>query len=88
MTKEIEQMVAELTTSNTNKFGSLLIDRPLIPPATAAFPKLLLKVETVQAHSEYTGPDVKHLITMPGDIITVYAYTDEVTAIGFNTRTN
>ncbi|CZR68412.1 uncharacterized protein PAC_18311 [Phialocephala subalpina] len=58
------------------------------PAATTVLPKLLLKAETMQAHSEYTGLDWKHLLIMPGDIIIVYAYINKVTAVGFNTRTN
>jgi hypothetical protein len=80
MTEEIERMMTELTALPTT--------RPPAPAATTALPKLLLKAETVQAHSEYAGPDWKHLLIMPGDIIIAYAYINEVTAIGFNTRTN
>lgn len=42
----------------------------------------------MQADSEYIGPDWKHVLIKPGDIIIVYAYINKVTAVGFNTRTN
>ena len=71
-----------------NKGNSLPTTRPPVPAATTVLPKLLLKAETMQAHSEYAGPDWKHLLIMPGDIIIAYAYINEVTAVGFNTRTN
>jgi hypothetical protein len=87
MTEEIERMMTELT-ALCNKGNSLPTTRPPAPVATIVLPKLLLKAETMQAHSEYTGPDWKHLLIMPGDIIIAYAYINEVTAVGFNTRTN
>jgi len=87
MTEEIERMMTELT-ALCNKGNSLPITRPPAPVATTIFPKLLLKAETMQAHSEYAGPDWKHLLIMPGDIIIAYAYINEVTAVEFNTRTN
>jgi hypothetical protein len=88
MTDEIEQMMAELAASDTKKANSCLTTRMPAPVATTVVPKLLLKAETMQAHSEYAGPDWKHLLIMPLDIIIVYAYINKVTAIGFNTRTN
>lgn len=87
MTEEIERMMTELT-ALCIKGNSLPTTRPAAPTATTVLPKLLLKAETMRAHSEYTGPDWKHLLIMPGDIIIAYAYINEVTAIGFNTRTN
>jgi hypothetical protein len=87
MTKEIEQMMTGLT-ALCNKDNSLPTTYPPTPVATKVPPKLLLQAETVQAHSEYIGSDWKHLLVMPGDIIIVYAYINEVTAVGFNTRTN
>lgn len=87
MTEEIERMMTELT-ALCNKGNSLPTTRPPAPAATTVLPKLLLKAETMQAHSEYTGPDWKHLLIMPGDIVIAYAYINEVTAVGFNTRTN
>jgi hypothetical protein len=87
MTEEIERMMIELT-ALCNKGNSLPTTRPPAPAATTVLPKLLLKAATMEAHSEYTGPDWKHLLIMPGDIIIAYAYINEVTAVGFNTRTN
>jgi hypothetical protein len=87
MTEEIERMMTELI-ALCNKGNSLPTTRPPAPAATTVLPKLLLKAETMQAHSEYTGPDWKHLLIMPGDIVIAYAYINEVTAVGFNTRTN
>ncbi|KAL5312956.1 hypothetical protein ACEPPN_019382 [Leptodophora sp. 'Broadleaf-Isolate-01'] len=87
MTEEIERMMTELT-ALCNKGNSLPTARPPAPAATTILPKLQLKAETMQAHSEYVGPDWKHLLIMPGDIIIAYAYINEVTAVGFNTRTN
>jgi hypothetical protein len=49
MTEEIERMMIELTALPTT--------RPPAPAATTALLKLLLKAETVQAHSRYAGPD-------------------------------
>lgn len=87
MTEEIEQMITELT-ALCNKGDSLPTTRPSAPAATTVLPKLLLKAETMQAHSEYTSPDWKHLLIMLRDIIIAYAYINEVTAVRFNTRTN
>jgi hypothetical protein len=87
MTEEIERMMTELT-SLCNKRESLSTTRPPAPAATTVLPKLLVKAETMQAHSEYAGPNWKHLLIMPGDTIITYAYISEVTAVGFNTRTN
>lgn len=87
MTEEIERMMTELT-ALCNKGNSLPTTRPPAPAATTVLPKLLLKAETMQAHSEYAGPDWKHLLIMPGDIVIAYAYINEVTAVGFNTRTD
>ena len=87
MTEEIERMMTELTTL-CNKGNSLPTTRPPAPAATTVLPKLLLKAETMQAHSEYAGPDWKHLLILPGDTIIVYAHINEVAAVGFNTRTN
>ncbi|KAH9209896.1 hypothetical protein DL95DRAFT_371627 [Leptodontidium sp. 2 PMI_412] len=87
MTEEIERMMTELT-ALYNKGDSLPTTRQPAPAATTVLPKLLLKAETMQAHSEYVGPDWKHLLIKPGDTIIVYAYINEVTAVGFNTRTN
>jgi hypothetical protein len=87
MTEEIERMMTELT-ALCNKGNSLPTTRPSAPATTTVLPKLLLKAKTMQAHSEYTGPDWKYLLIMPGDIIIAYAYINEVTAVGFNTRTN
>jgi hypothetical protein len=78
MTEEIELMMAELT-ALCNKGNSLPTTRPPAPAPTTVLPKLLLKAEAMQAHSEYAGPDLRHL---------AYAYINEVTAVGFNTRTN
>ena len=71
-----------------SKGNALPTTRPLASAATTVFPKLLLNAETMQAHSAYVGPDWKHLLIMPGDTIIAYAYINEVTAVGFNTRTN
>ncbi|KAH9205439.1 hypothetical protein DL95DRAFT_397646 [Leptodontidium sp. 2 PMI_412] len=87
MTEEIERMMAELT-ALCNKGDSLSTTCRPAPAATTVLPKLLLKAETMQAHSEYVGPDWKHLLVKPGDTIIAYAYINEVTAVGFNTRTN
>jgi hypothetical protein len=87
MIEEVERMMTELT-ALCNKGNSLSATRPPAPVATTILPKLLLKAETMQAHSEYNGPDWKHLLIMPGDIIIAYAYINGVTAVGFNTRTN
>ena len=87
MTKEIEPMMTELT-ALCNKDDSLPTTRRPAHAATTVLPKLLLKAETMQAHSEYAGPDWRHLLIKPGDTIIAYAYINEVTAVGFNTRTN
>jgi hypothetical protein len=71
-----------------SKGNALPITRPLASAATIVLPKLLLNAETMQAHSAYIGPDWKYLLIMPGDTIIAYAYINEVTAVGFNTRTN
>jgi hypothetical protein len=94
MTEDIKQMMTELTAPFNND-NSLPTPRPPKPSMTAVpkpstttvAPNLLLKTEVVQAHSEYTGPDWKHLLIMPGDVINVYAYLNEATVVGFNTRT-
>jgi len=86
MTEEIERLMTDLT-ALCNNGDSLPTTRPPAP-AASTFPKHLLKAETMQAHTEYAGPDWKHLLIMPGDTIIVYAYINEVTAVGFNTRTN
>jgi hypothetical protein len=87
MTEEIERMMTELT-ALCNKGNSLPTTRPPALAATTVLLKLLLKAVTVQAYSEYAGPDWKYLLIMPGDIIIAYAYINEVTAVGFNTQTN
>ncbi|KAH0559663.1 hypothetical protein GP486_003820 [Trichoglossum hirsutum] len=87
MTEEIERMMMELI-ALCNKDDTLLTTRPPAAAAVRVFPKFLLKAVTMQAQSEYAGPDWKHLLIMPGDIIVVYAYINELAAIGFNTRTN
>ncbi|TVY89860.1 hypothetical protein LAWI1_G005417 [Lachnellula willkommii] len=88
ITEEIERMMTEFTAPYT-KDNSLMATRPPAPVvAPAVTPKLLLNAETMQAHSGYIGPDWKHVLIKPGDIIIVYAYINEVTALGFNTRTN
>ncbi|TGO07891.1 hypothetical protein BTUL_0239g00010 [Botrytis tulipae] len=76
MTEEIERMMTELT-ALCNKDNSLSTTRTPAPAATTVFPKLLLKPETMQADSEYTGPNLTHLLMMPGDTIIVYAYINE-----------
>ena len=68
MTEEIERMITELT-ALCNKGNSLPTTRPPAPSATTVLPKLLLKAETMQAHSEYNGPDWKHLLIMPAAVI-------------------
>ncbi|TVY14594.1 hypothetical protein LARI1_G006418 [Lachnellula arida] len=91
MTKEIERMMTQITAPYTkDNPNPLLITRPPppAPVAPAVTPKLLLKAETMQAHSEYIGPDWKHVLIKPGDILIVYAYINKVTAVGFNTRTH
>ena len=87
MTEDIKQMMTELT-ALFNKDDSLPKPRPPNPSTTAVAPKLLLKPEVVQAHSEYLGPGWKHLLVMPGDVIDVYAYLNKTTVIGYNTRTH
>ncbi|KAG9245655.1 hypothetical protein BJ878DRAFT_533755 [Calycina marina] len=87
MTDEVSRMMTELSGPYT-RADSLLTTRLPARAAPAILPKALLKAETMQAHSEYAGPDWKHLLIMPGDIVIVYAYIDEMTAVGFNTRTN
>jgi len=43
----------------------------------------------MQAHSEYAGPDWKYLlIIMPEDIIIIYEYINELTAVRFNIQPN
>jgi hypothetical protein len=56
MIEEIERMMTELT-ALCNKGNSLPTTRPPAAAATTVLPKLLLKAETMQAHSEYTSPD-------------------------------
>jgi len=80
-------MMTELT-ALCSKGNALPTTRPPASAATTVLPKLLLNAETMQAHSAYVGPDWKHLLIMPGDTIIAYAYINEVTAVGFNTRTN
>ncbi|KAB8297612.1 hypothetical protein EYC80_001420 [Monilinia laxa] len=87
MTEEIERMMTELT-ALCNKDDSLSTTRTPAPAATTVFPKLLSKPEMMQAHSGYAGPNLTHLLMMPGDTIIAYAYINEVIAVGFNTRTN
>jgi hypothetical protein len=86
VTEEIERMMTELT-ALCNKGNSLPTTRPPAPAATTVLPKLLVKAETMQAHSEYAGPDWIYLLILPGDTIITYAHINEVTAVGFNTRT-
>jgi hypothetical protein len=86
MTEEIKQMMTELT-AHFNSDNSLPTPRPPNPSTATVAPKLLLITEVVQAHSEYTGPNLKHLLIMPGDIINIYAYLNKATVVGFNTRT-
>ncbi|KAH9204490.1 hypothetical protein DL95DRAFT_471440 [Leptodontidium sp. 2 PMI_412] len=56
MTEEIERMMIDLT-ALCNKGDSLPTTRRLAPAATTVLLKLVLKAETMQAHSEYAGPD-------------------------------
>lgn len=56
MTEEIERMMTQLT-ALCNKGDSLPKTRPPALAATTVLPKLLVKAETMQAHSEYAGPD-------------------------------
>lgn len=51
-------------------------------------PRLLPQIEVFRARSAYTGPDWKHLLIVPEDVINVYAYVSDGVAIGFNTRTH
>jgi hypothetical protein len=83
MTEDIKQMVTELATI-FEEGSTLLTPRPSVAPT---IPRHLLNAETLWANHEYNGPDWKHLLVKPGDQINVYAFIDEVTAIGFNTRT-
>jgi hypothetical protein len=88
MTEEIERMITQLTAFCNSESSSVPTTRPPAAAATTVYPKLLLKTETMQAHSEYSGPDWRYLLVMPGDVIVVYAYINDATAVGFNTRTN
>ncbi|KAH7407172.1 hypothetical protein BKA64DRAFT_408840 [Cadophora sp. MPI-SDFR-AT-0126] len=87
MSEEIERMMTELA-ALCNTDDSLSTTQQPAPAATTVLPKLLLKAETLQAHSEYVGPNWKHLLIKPGDTIIAYAYTNKETAVGFNTRTH
>ncbi|TEY70356.1 hypothetical protein BOTCAL_0106g00310 [Botryotinia calthae] len=87
MTEEIERMMTELT-ALCNKGDSISTTRTPEPAGATLFPKLLSKPERMQAHSEYPGPNLTHLLLMPGDTIIAFAYVSEVIAVGFNTRTN
>lgn len=89
MAKEIEQMMNELAQfrNSSSKSKSLLPSLPSAAPVHEIYPKVLLNPVRGQAQSEYAGPDWRYLLIKPGDIIVVYAYLNESTAIGFNTQT-
>jgi hypothetical protein len=87
MMEEVERMITELA-ALCNEGNVLAITRPPAPAATTVPPKkLLLTAKLMRAHSEYCGPDSKHLLIIPEDTIIVYAYITDVIAVGFNTRT-
>ncbi|KAM0308096.1 hypothetical protein ACHAO8_010320 [Botrytis cinerea] len=87
MTEEIERMMTDLIVL-CNKGDSISTTRTPEPAGTTVFPKLLSRPKTMQAKSGYAGPNLTHLLSMPGDTIIAYAYISEVIAVGFNTRTN
>jgi hypothetical protein len=90
MTEEIDRMLADLigirNDDNLSAPATPNITLPPTVPATAMYPRLLVACDKVRAHTEYLSEEAKHLAIRVGDVIDVYVYVDDTTAVGFNRR--